>query len=317
VIPALLRIDGVRRVTPRIVGEVILGKDRHPAVLVGLPPENFPPTVTCIEGRLPHTGGPNELVVGRQLARRLGLHVGSRLPPFYHYDAGERVSEVVGLFASDVSLWEADLVFTTFDTAAAIFNQKGLATDLLVDCRPGEQAQVTAQIVRTPVPGRGHTDLRITAREDLRALLPAGLLHREGVFNLHFVLAFAAGILVMAVTSGFGLSGRRREIGILKATGWQTDEVLLRGLAESLLLALAAASASVLLAYAWLRWLNGYGVAAYFLVGVDPRPAFRVPYQLAPFPALMGFVLAIVLVTTGTVYSSWRAATVPPREALR
>ena len=79
----------------------------------------------------------------------------------------------------------------------------------------------------------------MVAREDLLALLPRGLLHREGIFNLLFLLAFVVGILVLLVTSGLGLTERRREIGILKATGWQTDEVLLRSLAESFCLSLA------------------------------------------------------------------------------
>jgi ABC-type lipoprotein release transport system permease subunit len=32
---------------------------------------------------------------------------------------------------------------------------------------------------------------------------------------------------------------------------------------------------------------------------------------------LLAFVFSAVIVMTGTLYSSWRAATVPPREAMR
>jgi ABC-type antimicrobial peptide transport system permease subunit len=157
----------------------------------------------------------------------------------------------------------------------------------------------------------------VTAREDLLALLPHGPLHREGVFTLHFVLAFVASILVLLVTSGLGLAERRREIGILKATGWQTDEVLLRGLAESLALSLAGACVSLLLAWVWLRLLNGYGLAGLFLTGAGPAPEFPVPFRLTPVPALLAFVLAFVVVLSGTLYSSWRAATASPLEAMR
>ena len=34
-------------------------------------------------------------------------------------------------------------------------------------------------------------------------------------------------------------------------------------------------------------------------------------------PALLAFVLSFAIVLTGTLYSSWRAATTPPREAMR
>jgi ABC-type antimicrobial peptide transport system permease subunit len=131
------------------------------------------------------------------------------------------------------------------------------------------------------------------------------------------VLAFAVGILVLLVTSGLGLAERRREIGILKATGWQTDEVLLRGAVESLCLALAGACIALLLAWVWLRVFNGYGVAGYFIDGSGASPDFRVPFRLAPIPVLLAFVLSLVIVLTGTLWSSWRAATTAPREAMR
>ena len=315
------KIDGVLEVTPRIVGSVVLGVQNENAVLVGMPVERFPPAVNCVEGRLPRTGNRNELVVGAELARRLKLHVGDLLPPFYHNPKGDRISEVVGLFDSDVSLWQARLILTSFDTAAEIFDQPGLATDLLVECRSGYQESVTSTIQRgiafSQGPANAAVRAHVTSREELQATIPAGVLHRGGIFNLHFVLAFAVGIPVVLVTSGLGLSERRREVGILKATGWQTDEVLLRGAVESFVLSLAAACIAILLAFVWLQWLNGYWIASLFLNGVDTIPALRVPFHLAPVPALLSFLLSFVLVMTGTLYSSWRAATVAPIEAMR
>ena len=122
---------------------------------------------------------------------------------------------------------------------------------------------------------------------------------------------------MLTVTSGFGLSERRREVGILKAVGWQTDEVLLRGATESLALALMGACTSLLLAWAWLRVFNGWGVAGLFLAGVDAAPDAPVPFRLAPVPTLLALVLALTVVLTGTLYSAWRAATAAPREAMR
>src|SRR5262249_33510713 len=158
---------------------------------------------------------------GSELARRLNLKVGSLVPPFYRSRSGERVSEVVGVFRSDVSLWQARLIVTSFDTASHLFDQPGLATDLLVYCRPGYESEVQGAITRhVALPQTdGTARVRVVAREDMALLLPQGPLHREGVFTLLFVFAFAVGILAILVTSGFGLSERRREVGILKALG--------------------------------------------------------------------------------------------------
>jgi ABC-type lipoprotein release transport system permease subunit len=320
-IAAIRRIEGVTDVVPRIVGGIQLGKDRENAVVVGMPLERFPSTISCVEGRLPRAGTLNELILGTDLARRLGLEIGSYIRPFYHNAQGEHLSQVVGLFRADASLWQARLVFTTFDTAAAFFDQRGLATDLLVYCRPGYPEAVTAAIRETVAltpPGMNNAIRpHITSREDLQALLPTGLLHREGIFNLHFVLAFAVGLLVILVTSGVGLTERRREIGILKATGWQTDEILLRAAVESLLLSLTGAALAIVLAFAWLRGLNGYWIASVFLAGVERAPALPIPFELTPVPVLLAFLIALVVVMSGTLFSSWRAAITAPFEAMR
>jgi ABC-type lipoprotein release transport system permease subunit len=314
-VDAIRKLEGVTKVMPRIVGSLRLGQEDEQVVVVGLPVEEFPANVRCIAGRLPRAGRPNELVIGTELARRLNLRVGSALLPFYHNDKGESISVIVGVFEADAPLWQARLMFTAFETAAALFNDSGRATDLLVSCRPGYAEQVRTAIERDEALARIRP--QVTSRADLEALLPRNILHREGIFSLHFVLAFVLGILVVLVTSGVGLAERRREIGILKATGWQTDEVLLRGLVESFLLTLAGASLALVLAGVWLKVFNGYGIAGLFLSGSSFTPAFAVPSRFAPVPALLAFVLSFAVVTSGTLYSTWRAATATPVEAMR
>jgi ABC-type antimicrobial peptide transport system permease subunit len=191
----------------------------------------------------------------------------------------------------------------------------------LITCRPGYERNVAVAAARLPMTGAAGDlnglALRAMTRDEAAALLPEGLVHAEGVFSLHFLLAFAVGIPLVLVVSGVGLRERRREIGILKATGWQTDEVLLRGLVESLLLCVIAAAVSVLIALVWLRVFNGFGVAAIFLSGVGVAPSFPVPFQLTPLPVFLAALVALAVVLTGTLYTSWRTAVVPPAAAMR
>lgn len=321
-LPQIRRIEGVIEVVPRIVGEVALGREQVRAVLVGLPLERCAAWGDCIEGELPQTRSLNELVIGTSLARKLNLKIGDTLPPFYRNDReGSHLSRVVGIFKADAPLWQANLILTTFETAAHIFDQRDCATDVLVWCRPDSEASIGRAIEQdlsfADPDGNGAIHAAVTARQDLLALLPRGLLHREGVFNLHFLLAFVIGILVLLATSDIGRGERRREIGILKATGWQTDEILLRGLVESGALSLAGACVSLLLAWVWLRLGNGYGIAALFLSGAEMAPSFRVPFRMTPVPVVLAFVLAFAVVLIGTLYSCWRAAVTPPFEAMR
>lgn len=308
------QLSGVERTVPRIVGRVDLGTAPVSAVVLGVPLNQFPPGLELVEGRL-YGGGPrNELVVGSDLAQRLNLKVGSYLPPFYHNRGGERVSEVVGIFRSDVGPWQARLIVTSFETAAHIFDRPGVATDIAVYCRPGYDGDVRAALLRPRPDG---TRLRVVARADLQVQVPEGPRQREGDYTAQFVVVFAIALLVVLVTSGAGLAERRREVGILKATGWQTDELLFRSLVESLILAALAGSVAILGSVIWLKWLNGYGVAGLFLPTADMDPGYRVPFRLVPVPVLLAVVVAVAVVGTGSLYSTWRAAIARPAEAVR
>ena len=315
------KLDGVTRVVPQIVGDVELGKDRVRCVVIGISTEAARAWATSVDGELPASGS-HEVVVGAGLARRLGLKVGSQLPPFYRNDReGERLTRVVGVFKADAPLWQANVMLTSFETAAVIFDQRGAATDILVSCAGDKRDDVRRAIQQslsfTSPDGKDVTRARATTRAELAATLPGGIVQREGIFSLHFVLAVVVAILVLLVTSGVGLTERRREIGILKATGWQTDEILLRGFVESFTLSVTGALIALVLAWLWLRLGNGIGIAGYFLAGADAVPDVPVPFRLTPVPALLAFVLSLVIVLTGTMWSAWRAAIVPPRVAMR
>ena len=319
--------EGVVRVVPRIVGRVTLGAKDIEAILVGLPQEELAEAVDgtkigrVIDGELPTSepGGAPQLVLGSALAGELGQQIGGVIPPILRSSRGEKTPRIVGIFRTDSSMWQSRVVLTTFETAAELFDQQGLATDLLVHCRAGQPAEVSSRIVRE-VGGVGDETgigCEVISRSDLESLLPVGLGHREGVFNLVFVVAFAVAILAILVISGFGLSERRRTIGILKATGWQTDQVLLRGLVEHLLLGLIGATASILLAFVWLKWFNGFWIAGVFVSGLGTSPEIAVPFVLAPVPALLAVLIACLLVTIGSMFSTWRAAVTSPAEAMR
>lgn len=315
------KLDGVIDVIPRIVGKTRLGLEGVEAEIVGIPVNRFPDAVSCIDGRLPRAGEMNEFVIGTELARKLRLRVGSLLPPFYNNPRGEHISTIVGLFDSDLSFWQSHLMFSTFETAEEVFNQEGLATDFVIHCQPGYAPRLSSELRRklsdlTPLSEQG-TSLNLTSREALTVTTASSQFHREGIYNLHFLLVFVIGILAILVTSGLGLPERRREIGILKSTGWQTDEIILRSLVESFLLSVGGASASVLFAFVWLKLFNGYWIAGIFIPGVSISPSFTIPFRLAPIPVVLAYIIALAITLTGSLWSSWRSAVVPPSEAMR
>lgn len=312
-------MPGVVKAVPRIVGKLTLGDERHPAVVVGLPPQELA-AASFLDGELFTGGESNELVVGSQLAATLSLKVGSLLPPFYRNRKGERVSKVVGIFLPDAPLWQANMIFTSFETAARLFDQPALATDVLVYCRAGAAEELAPAIRRRihwELADGSRLDLQVAERDGVRALWTAAAAHRDGVFHLHWMLAVSIGVLAVLVTSGFGGGERRQEVGVLKAIGWRTDEILLRNLVEGLLLTAAGASLAVVTSWIWLSVFNGWAIANLFVPGLGWRPQVDVPFQLAPLPAVLGTLLSWLVVTSGSLYTTWRTAMTPPASAMR
>jgi ABC-type antimicrobial peptide transport system permease subunit len=130
-------------------------------------------------------------------------------------------------------------------------------------------------------------------------------------------VAFALGIPALLVASGLGFTERRKEIGILKATGWQTQEVLETVGLENVMLSLAATPIAVLLSFFWLKVLNGFFVAQFFIAQIDLMPPFPVPSRFLPVPVLLGFLVSLIITSVGSIYTTWRTAVVPPSDAMR
>jgi ABC-type lipoprotein release transport system permease subunit len=317
----LRAMPGVASVRPRIVAATQMGSAHEDVVVVGIDAASLPKDVACVEGRLFAPGDRSELVVGSRLARRLGLHPGARVPPFHENREGERVSEVVGVFRADLPMWEANVVLTSFETAQRMFDERGTTTQFLVACNPGYVDPVRDTISRLATLGPADSPdplpPRVLSRADVTAVLARGAAFGAGVFTLHFVLLFAAAIPMLVVASGAGLRERRREVGVLKMLGWGTDDVLVRGFVESLLLAATAAATSVLLAALWLGPLGARGISAVFLPGADADPGFGVAWRLTPGPVVIAAALASVLIFVGTLPSNWRAASAEPMESMR
>ena len=113
------------------------------------------------------------------------------------------------------------------------------------------------------------------------------------------------------------LRDRCREVGLLKATGWGTDEVLLRALSESVAIATLAFGMSFTLSLIGLKYLKGWGLAALFISGLDWGSWIRIPYALSPLTLGVAALATVTVVLTGTLFSAWRAATMSPAEAIR
>ncbi|HKQ62223.1 MAG TPA: FtsX-like permease family protein [Candidatus Polarisedimenticolaceae bacterium] len=303
-IAALEGLDGVVRVVPRIVGRLQLG-DRL-AVVVGVPLAQLTQERMPLEGALP--ASPAEILVGQELARALGLAPGGRV---LLEAATSRVFVVSGVLGASSALWSSKAIVCDLDEAALLFGEAEQVSDVCLYTRPGYALRV-AQAVQRLDPR-----FRVQTREFVATYVLRGMAAREGAFTVLAALALALAIPTFALFTYLGYAPRRREIGLLKAEGWRTADVLEMVALENLLVSAIVTGGALLLSALWVRPLRAPLVAPFFLPDLPLFPAMRIPARFLPLAAPLALAFSLVVTMTGSLYATWRTAATRPVEVLR
>ena len=295
-------IPGVIKAVPRISGRTYLGEEL--AIVVGIDSAALPATV----------GNKNslksgEVRIGRTLADRLNLKKGDELH-FFLFPA--MPFTIVDFLDGDLSIWASSMVMLTFNDAATIFKLPGFASEILLYSRPGTEDVIAEHLSSLGKPWDMTPPLRIQTKSIVDQYINRGFNLQAGIFFLFYLTAFALAIPALLILSGFGRGARKKEIGILKATGWQTLEVLEMTCMENIMLALLGSMLAVIIGMLWLKTFNGIGVAPLFISGISWIPDFKVPSLFTPMPVLFSFLFGIVLTMLGTVITTWKTAITPP-----
>ncbi len=301
-------IPTVRSVRPRVWGYYFFRALEANITIVGVPPREDL-DVAVEHGRLPRRG--NEVAIGSALADLLGLRVGDELG----IPMGDDVvfSRVVGTFGDASALRTADLVIATPDHARTLLGvPEGAATDLAIDLTTQDEAPVVQQRISERLDGA-----RVLDRRLLRRTYELTFDTRGGLMAALLVPALAAFLLLAwERLTGLG-AAERREIGILKAIGWGTGDVLAARMWESASIAFFGATLGLAGAYAYVFFAGAPGLADALLGWSAIHPPFRLAPALDVTQALALLGAVVVPFVAVSVVPAWRAAMIDPDRAMR
>jgi ABC-type lipoprotein release transport system permease subunit len=250
--------------------------------------------------------------VGSTLATTRGLGVGDVLSLRGH-DGQPYAFTVDATLSPDSALLTADLILVNEQDFRAFFGiPTGLYTDLILTVpNPREVTKVAEKVLRA-LP-----DTRPIVREEILRTYAALFDWREGMVMVLLsgaVLAF----IIFAWDKASGLSAEeRREIGVLKAIGWETSDVMAMKLWEGLLISVFAFLLGYLAAY-----VHVFGLAAALFGPVLKGWSVLYPdFQLSPhveaFQVFTLFFLTVFPYALATVVPVWRAAIADPDAVMR
>lgn len=298
---ALTGLRGVRRVEPRLWGYLwdSAGAANY-TLMVPLGSDGA------------HAVAPGEVIVGEGVARARKLAPGK--PLFLVSPAGKFLrGKVKAVLASESALVSADLVLLAESDFRRFFGlPDGVWTDIAISvANPSEVATIVDKAVAKR-PG-----FRFVTRADMARSAEALFSWREGLtlaLLAGAVLAFA----ILAFDKASGLSAEeRREIGLLKAIGWGTGDVIALKLFEGGLVSALAYLLGILAA-----WLHVFFFSAGLFEPILKGWATLYPhFPLAPTLDVLELatlaLLTIVPYVAAILVPVWRTAAADPDAVMR
>lgn len=219
---------------------------------------------------------------------------------------------VVARLPEELGIVAQDLVFTTEADARSLLGMPpGYASDLALDVfYPPEAGALIADLAKAlPWP------VQVATRAEAVGLFAAAMARRGAISTVAAVpCLLAIGLLIAAVVRQH--LGRRHEIGLLKALGWTSGDIVRVQVVRALVIGVPATVTGMLLA-ALLVFRPGLNWPAVLLLGWSSAPPNLVLATEGALPLLLvtaGLVLLPFL--TATLVPSLKAATADPLDLL-
>ena len=250
--------------------------------------------------------------LGAGVARVRGLSPGDYLS--LRSAQGEPYAfQVSALLDADTELVSSDLMLLNAEDFRRFFAfPEDRFTDLVLGVRNPSEVRKVAEKISLALP-----DSRPILREEILRTYDAIFGWRQGLVLVLLTSALLA-FVIFAFDRASGLSAEdRREIGILKAIGWETGDVLRMKFWEGAALSLTAFLTGYLLAY-----VHVFHFAAVLFAPVLKGWAVLYP-AFSPVPFVDGlqvaslFFFTVFPYTVATVIPIWRAAVTDPDQVMR
>ncbi len=319
-IPELEKIPGVEAVEPRVWGYFYLSSLRANFTIYGMDLDQlttkdykqivdwkpFPPG----EAKNPAF----RMIVGQgvyNLLKRIGME---KTYLFYKPKWGKPIPfDIIGTFTTASQLQSNDLMVLQTEGARRVLElPPGEFTDLAVYVPNPSEVQTIAFKIHSYFP-----DLRTVTKEQIKRTYRSAFGWRSA-FVLSSLLVAVLAFLIMLWDKATGLSPEeRREIGILKALGWDTHLVLSAKMWEALIMAGISTLTGILAAYGYVYWLRAPGLRQIFIGWSTIYPPFKLIPRVDPKLLILIVIFSVVPYVAVTIIPSWKAASTDPDVIIR
>jgi ABC-type lipoprotein release transport system permease subunit len=315
---------GVRLATPRVWGYTDVGNGRLLTVM-GVNATEYGSIVGAAgtelleNGRFLNESDTKKMIIGSGIvdmmaasALSIQIQVGSILS-LISYDEELVEFEVIGIFSSESKIFSYDLILTDINSSRAVFGvNNSSCTDVAVWSEYGSDLNSVAFRLDTEI-----ADARVLTRDAMSDAMLKTYGGRAGFVALLWVVVLLAVVLLAFTASSAGSEEARREVGLLKALGFDTVDILEIRMLESLTLSLLGVSLGISFAIMY-DFVLGAPLLAGFLLGWNLLLLNGgIPVAVTLSTVFTVYAVGLVPILIASVVPSWRNAITEPDIVLR
>jgi len=312
---SLKEVFGIEKIDARIWGYyfvastqanyTIIGHDGQKDTWKGLG------QITVNQGGGPELGR-GKAILGEGILKDRYLKLGQRLA-LNMPNSDTRLFEVIGAFKGVTNLHTYDVILIDPKDAGEILGiEDGHVTDFGVHVSNKNEVTTVAKKIAQLLPGT-----RVVLKNQLARTYDMAFSWKSG-FTLITLLGCLLAFAMLVWEKGSGLSAEeKREIGILKATGWDTSDILIMKTWEGLGISLVSFLLGIVASYAY-TFLLGAPLLRSLIIGWSTLyPPFSLTPFISPDQILLLFALTVAPYLISTVVPSWKAAVIDPDTVIR
>lgn len=256
---------------------------------------------------------PGEAIIGEAIPKSRDMFWDGA-PLFLSRFPGDLVKfDVARRLETDSALVSTDLILIGEEDFRAFFDlPPGVYTDIAVTIRNTREIDTIVKKAGALLP-----QARFVTRDEIRRTYQKLFSWREGIM-VALVAASVLAFVIFAAEKASGLSAdEAREIGILKAIGWNTSDVIAMKLWEGALISVGAFLIGTVAGYAHVFFF-GASLFAPVLKGWSViYPDFDLTPMIDGIQLSALFFLTVLPYTAATLVPIWRVASADPDQVMR
>ena len=329
-VQAISNMTGVAKVVPRTWGYVDYNNKIY--TIMGIDAKNMPIpqdiNFVISSGQFLSSDQPNSAIVGKNIADSLNLKLGDVLTLESQNGLENYSFAITGIFSTNVNLYTSDLILVNIKAANQFFSEyQGCVTDLCVYVTDqNNQPIVPGSLVKENTNAANQVAAEIEAYNPLLRVVTQYNIREDSasVYGLRsgyvsivwYVLLLSVILLALNQATAAG-ADMRKEVGILKALGFSTSNILEIRFLEILILGFAAATIGILAAIIY-DVAFGAPIIGSFLLGWSAvYPGFPLPINVSASNVAILYATAILPLFIGSLIPAWRSAVTEPDIAIR